>query len=65
MTYSRTVIGAMLLASLLVSGLFSTLAHADNDGPARVTPVDNSGISIRTTALPSPSSTTAGSAVPQ
>jgi len=50
-----------VLLAVLAGSLFSTLAHADNDGPARVTPVDNSSTSIRTAALPSTSS--AGPAV--
>ena len=37
---------------LLAGLLLSAFAHADNDGPARVTPVDNSGVSIHTTMLP-------------
>ncbi|MFM0218440.1 MULTISPECIES: OmpA family protein [Paraburkholderia] len=62
MLNSRTRI-AVLLAGLM----FQASAHADNDGPARVTPVDNSGISIRTTTLPAPSaspSATAGNVGP-
>ncbi|CAH2924040.1 MAG: T6SS peptidoglycan-binding component TagN [uncultured Paraburkholderia sp.] len=59
-TRSRALLVSLLVGPLVV-GLVSPLAHADNDGPARVTPVDNSGISIRTTALPSASSS--GSAV--
>jgi OmpA-OmpF porin, OOP family len=51
---------AMLLAGLLLGAL----AHADNDGPARVTPVDNSGNSIHTTALPPASSSQMGNAGP-
>ncbi|MGB8418505.1 MAG: OmpA family protein, partial [Paraburkholderia sp.] len=52
------------MASLLAGLLISTFAHADNDGPARVTPVDNSGVSIHTTILPAPSSAQAGDAGP-
>jgi OOP family OmpA-OmpF porin len=52
------------IASLLAGLLISALAHADNDGPARVTPVDNSGIAIHTTILPAPSSAQPGNAGP-
>jgi OOP family OmpA-OmpF porin len=52
------------IASLLAALLLSTLAHADNDGPARVTPVDNSGIAIHTTALPAAAPPQAGNAGP-
>jgi OOP family OmpA-OmpF porin len=47
-------------AALLAGLLTGALAHADNDGPARVMPVDNSGTSIRTTALPSSGSAQPG-----
>jgi OOP family OmpA-OmpF porin len=51
--------------SVLFAGLLlCALAHADNDGPARVTPVDNSGMSIRTTTLTSASSAQPGNAGP-
>ncbi|CAH2792739.1 MAG: T6SS peptidoglycan-binding component TagN [uncultured Paraburkholderia sp.] len=58
----RTTHIAVLLASLFMA----TLEHADNDGPAHVTPVDNSGNAIRTTALPpssAPAAVAAGPAV--
>ncbi|MGF6241596.1 OOP family OmpA-OmpF porin [Paraburkholderia sp. GAS38] len=48
----RAVPVASLLGALLGSVLFSGLALADNAGPANVTPVDNSGNTIRTTVLP-------------
>ena len=35
-----------MLTGFTSAFLLSALARADNDGPARVTPVDNSGISI-------------------
>lgn len=53
---------AVLLAGLLGGAL--TLAHADNDGPARVTPVDNSGTAIHTTVLPGTSAATPAAAAP-
>ncbi|HEY4298373.1 MAG TPA: OmpA family protein [Paraburkholderia sp.] len=52
------------ITALLASLLVSTLAHADNDGPARVTPVDNSGVSIHTTILPASSAPSSGNAGP-
>lgn len=52
------------IAALLAGLLLSAFVHADNDGPARVTPVDTAGNSIRTTALPSTAPANAGNAGP-
>ncbi|MGH8780402.1 OmpA family protein [Paraburkholderia sp.] len=42
-----------LTVALLVAGLFASGAvFADDAGPARVTPVDNSGVQVHTTILP-------------
>lgn len=41
--------------ALLAGGLCAGVAHADNLGPATVTPVDNSGITVKTTVLAPPS----------
>ncbi|WP_176060719.1 OmpA family protein [Paraburkholderia sp. BCC1876] len=52
------------MAALLAGLLLSAAAQADNDGPARVTPVDNSGMAIHTTVLPGTASAQTGTAGP-
>lgn len=51
-----------LAAALLVAGFFmSGAVFADDAGPARVTPVDNSGVQVHTTILPATSTSTSTS----
>lgn len=45
-----------VIAAALLAVTASSVALADNAGPANVTPVDNSGIKIHTTVLPAPAS---------
>lgn len=60
MTFYFGTIRHTLPLALLVGALASSSAWADDDGgPARVTPIDNSGVQVHTTVLPAtPNATT-------
>lgn len=55
---------ALLVASLFAGFFSSSAVFADDAGPARVTPVDNSGVQVHTTILPATSTSAPAAANP-
>ncbi|WP_133645295.1 OmpA family protein [Paraburkholderia flava] len=60
----RLTAAALLVASLFAGFFASGAAFADDAGPARVTPVDNSGVQVHTTILPATSAPAAANPAP-